>query len=138
MVSMPDIPPARPTAIDRRAMEAALNHRVKMVVGSQTLRQVAKIGGVSVETARRYMNGATPSSEFLGRLCEKLGLNAEWLLMGEGPMLLDGLHADALKYATSEQLIGEIARKFDGLNDRVARLEVAVFAGTRTSGEAPR
>lgn len=117
-------------------MEAELNRRVRLVVGSQTLRQIAKIGGVSVETARRYMNGTTPSSEFLGRVCEKLGLNAEWLLLGEGPMLLEGVHAEALKHATNEQLIGEIARKFDSMNERVARLEVAVFAGARTGGEA--
>ncbi|MFN7022213.1 MAG: helix-turn-helix domain-containing protein [Phycisphaerales bacterium] len=121
----------RATVTDRREMDAALTARVRLVLGSRTLREAAKVGGVSVETVRRYLNGTTPSCEFLGRVCERLGLNAEWMLLGEGPMLLEGLYADALRSATNEQLMNEVARKFDSLNERVARLEVAVFAGAR-------
>lgn len=115
-----------------------MNRRVRLVIGKQSLRHIAKITNVSVESVRRYFNGGTPSSDFLGRLSNKLGLNAEWLLTGDGPMMLEGLAADALQHATVEQIVGEIARKFDGLSDRVTRLEVAVFAASRAMGAPSR
>lgn len=113
--------------------DPGLTKRLRLVVGDRSFRDVARMTGLSAESVRRYLGGAIPSAEFLGALCEKLAINAEWLLTGQGPMRMDAVLAEALREADTLQIVAEIAKKFDGLSDRVTRLEVAVLAG-----ESPR
>lgn len=103
-----------------------LHRRLEQVLGGYTYKAIGELTGISTETARRYMLGQTPGAEFLATLCEKLNINAEWLLSGEGPAHVDALSDDALRRATTAQLVGTVARHVTALTERVDRLENVV------------
>lgn len=65
----------------------AIRRRLRRAIGDRTLTAIADLTDAHPETVRRYVNGpAMPSAEFLIRLCRRLGVNADWLLLGVGPM----------------------------------------------------
>lgn len=56
--------------------------------------ELGRIGGVTKDTFSKYKNGlAYPRFEALQRWTRELGLNANWLLMGEGPMFMKDFEA---------------------------------------------
>jgi transcriptional regulator with XRE-family HTH domain len=64
----------------------------------------AKTVGVSKNTYARYEREETfPDNPFLAKMCSKLGVNANWLLLGEGPVyaqdLVAGRCLDADQYS---------------------------------------
>lgn len=105
---------------------SGLHQRLEQILGGYTYKAIGELTGISTETARRYMLGQTPGAEFLAALCQKLNINAEWLLSGEGPASVDALPDDALHRATTAQLVGTVARHVTALTERVDRLEHAV------------
>lgn len=123
-------PPTPPSTGDGGAAatgpDGDLHKRLEQVLAGRTYKSIAEMTGISTETARRYMLGQTPSAEFLAAVCEKMAVNAEWLLTGEGPARVDELAAEALKRATTAQLVGVVARHVGTLTERVERLESAV------------
>lgn len=80
--------------------------------------------GINSETARRYMQGQAPSIEFIAALCDKLELNANWLLTGYGPMKARDQRAHALREANPAELLSAIAESLERLTTRVDRIEV--------------
>ncbi|WP_374342658.1 helix-turn-helix domain-containing protein [Azonexus sp.] len=57
--------------------------------------EAAEVSGIPVGTLRKYEQGPSkPGAEAMSGLV-KLGINANWLLTGEGPMLLAELQAPA-------------------------------------------
>jgi transcriptional regulator with XRE-family HTH domain len=106
--------------------ESALHDRLRDVVGQRSYRLLGEITGVNAETARRYMNGAAPSVEFLAAICEKFGINGEWLLTGRGPVYLKDAKQHALQHASAGELLQSLSRAMERLTDRVDRLEVFV------------
>jgi len=67
-----------------------INKRIKTLVkrSGLTLQDFAAKVGISKTTLVSYQRGATsPPAKVLQRLCERFGVNPEWLLMGKGPML---------------------------------------------------
>lgn len=55
--------------------------------------EAAEVSGIPVGTLRKYEQGPSkPGAEAMSGLV-KLGINANWLLTGEGPMLLADLRA---------------------------------------------
>lgn len=105
---------------------SGLHQRLEQILGGYTYKAIGELTGISTETARRYMLGQTPGAEFLATLCQKLNISAEWLLSGEGPATVDQLPEQALRDATTSQLVGAVARHVGALTDRVERLEHAV------------
>lgn len=47
---------------------------------------LAKLLEVSDRTIRKWMSGTEPARNYLERLSERLNVNAEWLVTGQGPM----------------------------------------------------
>lgn len=101
-----------------------LHERLRTVVGDRTYRAVGEITGTNAETARRYLQGQAPNIEFIAALCEKLGLNANWLLTGYGPMKAKDQRAHALREANPAELLSAIADALEQLTARVDRIEV--------------
>ncbi len=104
--------------------ESPLHERLAAVVGPRTFRAIAELTGTNSETVRRYMQGQTPSVEFLASLCEALKINGEWLLCGRGPMKAEDVKSHALRSASGGELLGALVTAIERLTDRVDRLEV--------------
>lgn len=107
-------------------MESPLHERLRAVVGSRTYKLVAELTSTNAETVRRYMQGQSPSVEFLAALASALEVNGEWLLCGRGPMRRGDVKSHALREASGPELLGAMATAVERLTMRVERLEVYV------------
>ncbi|MCA9279538.1 MAG: helix-turn-helix transcriptional regulator [Phycisphaeraceae bacterium] len=103
-----------------------LHERLIAAAGGRTYRHLSELTGTNSETVRRYMNGQSPSAEFLQALCVSLGISGTWLLTGSGPMRSEDLKGDALRMADPSDLLGAMAATVEGMLDRVSRLETYV------------
>lgn len=109
-------------------IENGLHERLEAAVDGRSYRQLSDLTGIHPETVRRYMQGQAPSAEFLAGLCSSLGLSAEWLLLGHGPMLCSDIPGHALGEASAADLLTAIAGTLEGLIDRVDRVELFMQA----------
>lgn len=127
-----------------RVDQSQLHDRLRAAVGQRTYRHVGELTGTNPETVRRYMTGQAPSAEFLSALCRSLGLSAEWLLSGRGPMKSAEIRHHTLSESAASDLLAALARSVERLLDRVDRLEVFVqtletrLRGAQETHEPPR
>ncbi|MCL4222315.1 MAG: helix-turn-helix transcriptional regulator [Phycisphaerales bacterium] len=118
---------------------ASLHERLTSVASGKTYRSIADLTATHPETVRRYLQGQSPSVEFLAALCRTLGINADWLLTGRGPMRVEEVRAHALREANPTELHAAMASTISVLVDRVDRLETycqtleTLLRGSRTS-----
>lgn len=103
-----------------------LHRRLKAAIGERTFREVGDLTNTNHETVRRYVQGQSPSVEFLSALCEALKINGAWLLMGQGPMHAGDARGHALQEANPHELLAAVADTLERLNDRVTRIELFV------------
>lgn len=103
--------------------DSPLHDRLQAAIGSLSLRRVAELTRCPPETVRRYLNGQSPSVEFLTALCDRAGLSPQWLLLGVGPMHTRDVRPAALREANPGELLAAIADTLSRLEDRVARIE---------------
>lgn len=101
-----------------------LHERLHEVFGDKSFRSIADMTQTSHETVRRYMNGQSPSVEFLEAVCRGMGVNGQWLLTGRGPKRAEHIRAHALGEANASELLNAMARTLEKLTERVDRLEV--------------
>lgn len=131
-------------------MSDGLDRRLREAVGTRTYRHLGELTRTHHETVRRYMQGQTPSASFLANLCEELGLNANWLLNGHGPMHRADLRTTELQNAEASELFKGIAAHFDECRERLGRVEQAIqglhqwtrsvearLGGSDAKGESP-
>lgn len=100
-----------------------LTDRLRLVVGQRSNRRVAELTGTHPETVRRYLQGQSPSVEFIARLGGVLGINADWILTGVGPMRKAENREAALRASDPSDLLWHVAQTIERLEDRVERLE---------------
>lgn len=105
---------------------SGLHERLLEVAGDRTYRALADLTGQNAETVRRYMQGQSPSVEFLAAVCGTLGVSADWLLTGQGPMRLAEARRQALAHVNPGELLSAVAASLEALTDRVDRVEVFV------------
>lgn len=103
-----------------------LHERLLAAVGDRTYRRVGEITSTHPETVRRYLQGQSPSVDFVMSLCSALSISGQWLLTGEGPMKAADAKNHALKHANPGELLSAIAGTLDVLSDRLDRLELFV------------
>ncbi len=101
-----------------------MHERLLAAVGDRTYRLIGEMTGTHPETVRRYLQGQAPSVEFVASLSSALGISADWLLTGRGPMKSDELKAHALAQADPGDLLRAMSRNIESLLDRVHRVEV--------------
>ena len=100
-----------------------LHERLRIAAGSRTYRQLGDLTNTNHETVRRYMLGQAPSAEFLAAACSALEINAQWLLVGAGPMKSADIRHHALGEAKVSELLSAMSTTLERLMDRVERLE---------------
>lgn len=100
-----------------------LHERLTSVAASRTYRALGELTNTHPETVRRYMQGQSPGVEFLAALCAALGVNADWLLTGRGPMKVADVRAHALRDANPTELHSAMALTITMLTERLERLE---------------
>lgn len=71
-------------AIDDPSRQIA--ERIASVLEGEAITKVSAAAGVSAYTLRRYAADAPAQLVTLARVCEHLNINANWLLLGEGPV----------------------------------------------------
>jgi hypothetical protein len=121
-----------------RMESSPLHDRLGAVLSGLSYRQIGELTGHNAETSRRYMQGQSPSAEFLATVCVKMGVNGAWLLTGRGPMKAKDVKAQALQQANVQELLKSLAETLERLIDRVDRLETFVHTlETRVRGGAP-
>lgn len=108
------------------ATQTPLHERLRIAAGSRTYRQMGDLTGTNHETVRRYMLGQAPSADFLAAACEALDLNAQWLLVGAGPMKRSDIRSHALGEAKVSELLTAMSNTLESLISRVDRLETYV------------
>lgn len=101
----------------------ALHDRLKIAVGDRSTKHLGELTATHPESVRRYMLGAAPSPEFLAGLCRGLGINADWLLNGQGPMKREDVRRFALLQSRGGELLQALAGEVERLTQRVERLE---------------
>ena len=104
--------------------ESELHQRLHAATGNRSYRHLSELTETNPETVRRYMQGQSPSVEFLSALCAALAINGEWLLTGKGPMRMADVRKSALQNAEASELLSAMARTIEMLIDRVDRLEL--------------
>lgn len=100
-----------------------LHERLNDAAGSRSYKHLGELTGTNAESVRRYMQGQAPSVEFLSRLCEALGLSADWLLLGRGPMRAEEVRGEALRSADPAELLSAMSGTMEALCERVDRIE---------------
>ncbi|TVQ63459.1 MAG: hypothetical protein EA378_01920 [Phycisphaerales bacterium] len=106
--------------------QSPLHERLEVAAGDRSYRALAELTETNAETCRRYMQGQSPSAEFLSAFCAALGISGDWLLTGRGPMRVADATSHALKRADPGELLGAMANTLETLGSRVDRLEVFV------------
>ena len=97
--------------------------RLILVAGELSFRELGKITETSPESVRRYMNGHTPSTVFVSKLCSGLGVSVGWLLLGNLPMMTLDVPHYIMKNANPEQLMAAVTAMLVDMAERLERLE---------------
>lgn len=98
-------------------MDVAMAQRLRAVTREFSHRELAELTGMSHETVRRYLEGKVPGPGFIKRLCEALGLSADWLLLGRGAPVYQREQAVT-------EISGSIDELFEGLSRYLKRLHL--------------
>lgn len=111
---------------DNVAEMKPMHRRLETALEGKTYRWISRATGIHPETVRRYMQGQSPSIDFVTSVCSQLDINPQWLLTGDGPMRRDEVRAHHLAEADPGELLAAIAATLDRLSERVDRLELFV------------
>jgi len=104
--------------------------RVVRLVAHFGRRRVATAIGVTQETVRRYESGVTPNPRLLRGVVDGLGVSAEWLILGTGPLLESDRERALVQEAPLSESLGELMRRAlepkapTGTNGAAARIAV--------------
>ncbi len=108
------------------ATQDGLHDRLAVATEGRTYKHLSDLTGTHAESVRRYMQGQPPTVEFLSALCEGLGINGDWLLLGRGPMRREDVKIAALRSADPGELLTAMSGTMERLVERVDRIEVFV------------
>jgi len=116
--------------------DPALHQRLRAVTKDFSHRELAELTGVSLETSRRYSEGRGPSVAYLKRLCDAVGISADWLLLGRGsPVYRPGIPTTRFDSSVDEVLEG-LSRYLKRLHQELARAAIEMQAGVEEEDAA--
>ena len=65
-------------------MDAEVIERLRRLMAGRSARQWASELGVPHRTLLTYLEGREPPSSFIATVCARMGVSADWLLLGRG------------------------------------------------------
>jgi len=86
-----------------------IKQRLEILKGNRSLKEFSEILEVPYSTLHYYFNGREPSLSFLLKVCIKLNVNEEWLILGKGNIYKEEPNDDGL---TLEHIIEFIKYKW--------------------------
>ncbi len=104
-------------------LPSSVHHRLREAAGSRSYRHVAELTQTHPESVRRYMQSHSPSFEFIAAFCGALGVSADWLIHGHGPMLARDIPGRTLTMAEPGDLLQALAQQLELFAARLARVE---------------
>lgn len=90
----------------------AVAARIRELRGTCSYRDLAATLDLNAETVRRYCRDGKPSVEFVQRCCLRLGVSADWMILGRDPKRAADIRRFQLRQATVRELLGELASRF--------------------------
>lgn len=100
----------------------ALRLRLRQVTEGKTIRTIAAETEMCPETVRRYLNGSVCSVEFIGRMCARYGVDADWLLFGRGRVRRSAQSMELITECGAAGLLGELAHRWEQMELRMIEL----------------
>ncbi|MCB9896037.1 MAG: hypothetical protein H6839_16505 [Planctomycetes bacterium] len=100
----------------------AIRERLNRLLKQHTRSEIARKTGTSSVNVGRYASGTQIPAAFCAELTRKFGLNATWLLLGEGAQDFRGVHPESVHEK-------EILTLVESLN-AVTRLELGALSGS--------
>lgn len=90
MTNTPEMPERKATGdvldlLSIREEEKKVNIRLREVIGDESLASFGRRCGISEGGIRKYLSGASPSTEKLISIADTANVNIEWLAAGRGP-----------------------------------------------------
>lgn len=99
-----------------RENEKKVDVRLREVIGDESLASFGRRCGISEGGIRKYLNGASPSTENLVAMADVANVNIEWLATGRGPKMRGSVAQPGSAQALDEQLLARsIGTVEDGL-----------------------
>ncbi len=101
--------------------------------------ELAQLGGISKETLSGYKSGrAQPRFGALLEWCKNTGVNANWLLLGQGPMFRDQIQTLADPIAQRVEAVGRTMRESGAAEADILRAIRAMIDGEIAKAEQAR
>jgi hypothetical protein len=94
---------------------SAIAQRLEFACKDRSCREIGRLTETHPETVRRYLRGGRPPACFIATFCSIFGVAADWLLLGEGPMLRTEISNSNLSQASPRQLLLALADQIDRL-----------------------
>ncbi|MEO1128295.1 MAG: hypothetical protein AAFX05_01150 [Planctomycetota bacterium] len=91
----------------------AIAERLEFACKDRSCREIGRLTQTHPETVRRYLRGGRPPACFIASFCSIFGVSADWLLLGEGPMLRTEISVCNLSQASPRQLLLALADQID-------------------------
>lgn len=128
----PTPPPSTPPA-----PKATVADRVREMVARFGHRRVADVSGVSHETVRRITTlGHMPPVRVVAALCSELGVNGDWLLLGEGPKFSANVTRKALREASPAEILAALTDQCGARIDQLTIVERAAVLAEQSGMSA--
>lgn len=119
------------------APSATVADRVREMVARFGHRRVADASGVSHETVRRITSlGHAPPVRVVTALCAELGVNGDWLLLGEGPRFSVNVARKALREASPAEILAALTDQCGARIDELSIVERAALLADRSGMSA--
>lgn len=126
-----------PAPIPPQPPRATVADRVREMVARFGHRRVADASGVSHETVRRITSlGHAPPVRVVTALCAELGVNGDWLLLGEGPRFSVNVARKALREASPAEILAALTDQCGARIDELSIVERAALLADRSGMSA--
>ncbi|NJM00316.1 MAG: helix-turn-helix transcriptional regulator [Synechococcaceae cyanobacterium SM2_3_2] len=92
-----------PPSLEEAQVADSIARRLRLVIGHESINHFAGRLGIPESTIRKYLMGSKPGADRLRIIAEHTGASVDWLLTGQGAMLLNPELAKRVEEAEKSQ-----------------------------------
>lgn len=97
----------------------SLTERLNSIAGGYTYAYIAEKTLTNPATARRYMLGHPPSTQFLILFMIWRRVSPDYLLTGQGPPMMSDYPGYVLRSCSTQAIMHELGRRFDAVDKMI-------------------